>query len=113
MSTNDDGNTAGEAIGPRDSNAGRVAGAVGDLSRSAIATIWGGQKQLRQRVLTANAPGASFRNNTGSASRGKQPRVLVGSYSPHHTRAEHDVRVTGRKAGGNRGGSNGCEAYLN
>ena len=71
MSTNDAENTAAESLGPADANADRGAGAVGDLSRSAIATIWGGQKQLRHQVLTANSPGASLRNITGSASRGK------------------------------------------
>ena len=63
MNTNDVGNTADKATGPD-------AGAVDDLSRSAIATIWRGQKQLRQRVLTVDGSGVPFRNVTGSAFRG-------------------------------------------
>lgn len=70
MNTNDFGNTADKAIGPKESSADRDAGAVDDLSRSAIATIWRGQKQLRQRVLTVNGSEVSFRNVTGSAFRG-------------------------------------------
>ena len=70
MNTNDLENTADKAIGPKESSADRDAGAVGDLSRSALATIWKGQKQLRQRVLTVNASRVSFRNVTGSAFRG-------------------------------------------
>jgi hypothetical protein len=64
MNTNDVGNTTGKAIGPKESSADSEAGAVGDLSRSAIATIWRGQKQLRQRVLTLNSSGVFFRNIT-------------------------------------------------
>ncbi len=71
MTTNDVGNTAREVTGPMDSNADREAGVIGGLPRSAIAAIWWGQKLLRQRVLTANSSGVSFRNITGSASRGK------------------------------------------
>jgi len=69
MHTNDVGNTAVEAIGPRDSSAVSQVGSVAAITGSAIARVWRGQEHLRQRVLTANAAGASHRNSTGSASR--------------------------------------------
>lgn len=52
MNSNEIRNATGEAIGPRDSSADRVA----DLSGSAVLAIWRGQKQLRHRVLAANLP---------------------------------------------------------
>jgi len=69
MNTNDVGNTADEAIAPMDPSAVRESGTGANLSGSAIATIWRGQKQLRQRVLTASSPGASLRKGNRSASR--------------------------------------------
>ncbi len=66
MNTSEVRNTAGEAIGPMDSSVDRVA----DLSDSAIATIWRGQKQLRHRVLTANSSGISFWSINSSAFHG-------------------------------------------
>ncbi len=82
MNTNDVRNTAGEAIGPMDSSADRVGGAVADLSGSAIATIWRGQKQLRQRVLTANSSGSFLGNISSPAFRGagiaRTPQVATG-----------------------------------
>lgn len=70
MITNDVGTTTGEAIGPMDFSADRKAGAGADLSSSAIASIWRGQEQLRQRVLTANSSGASLRKINRSGLRG-------------------------------------------
>ena len=69
MNTNDVGNTADEAITPMDRSADRESRTVADLSGSTIATIWRGQKQLRQRVLTSSSRGASLRNGNRSASR--------------------------------------------
>ncbi|MFO8003553.1 hypothetical protein [Thioalkalivibrio sp.] len=78
MNTNEVRNTTGEAVGPMDSSADRVA----DLSGSAIAAIWRGQRQLRHRVLTANSSGTSFRNINGSAFRGagiaRTPQAATG-----------------------------------
>lgn len=82
MNTNDIGTTAGEAIGPMDFSADRKAGAVADLSGSAIATIWRGQKHLRQRVLTKNSTGVSLWSTNRSELRGggiaRIPQVAAG-----------------------------------
>lgn len=53
MNTNEVRNITGEAIGPVDSSAERVI----DLSGSAIAAIWRGQKQLRHRLT--ESPGVA------------------------------------------------------
>ncbi len=68
MNANDVENTADEAIGPMDSNLDSKGSAVADFNGSTIATIWSGQKQLRQRILTADSSGASLRNMIRSAS---------------------------------------------
>ncbi|TVR67098.1 MAG: hypothetical protein EA420_00980 [Candidatus Competibacteraceae bacterium] len=55
MHTNDVGNDAVESVGPMDSSAASQVGSFVALTASAIARVWRGQKQLRQRVLTPNA----------------------------------------------------------
>jgi hypothetical protein len=70
MNTNDLRNSADQTIGPMDAGAGSKVSDRAELTRAATATVWRGQKQLRQRMLTANSSGASFRNMTSSASRG-------------------------------------------
>lgn len=82
MNTNDLRNSADQTIGPMDASAGSKVSDRADLTGGATATIWRGQKQLRQRMLSANASGASFRNMTSSASRGagltRIPQVATG-----------------------------------
>ena len=82
MNTNDIGNTADEAIDPMEPSTDRESGTAADLSGSATATIWRGQKRLRQRVLTASSPGASLRNGNRSAPRdagvSQSPQLATG-----------------------------------
>ncbi len=62
MTANELGNAADDAIGRKGTRADRGAGAGAAFSRSALARIWRGQEQLRQKMLTANSTGASRRN---------------------------------------------------
>lgn len=62
MNTNEVGNIANQTMGPMDSSVDREASAVPELTASVIATIWRGQEQLRQHILTANSLDAYLSN---------------------------------------------------
>jgi hypothetical protein len=62
MNTNDVGNIADQAMGPMDSSLDRKASPVPELTASVIATIWRGQEQLRQHILTANSSDAYLKH---------------------------------------------------
>lgn len=72
MVDTDTGNAADEAIGPRDSSTDMEIRRFADLTGSALATIWRGQEQLRQRQLVSNSRSASLRNIKSPPSRGAE-----------------------------------------
>lgn len=82
MNYNDAGHPAGEASGPRDSNADMEIRRVANLAGSTVAAIWRGQEQLWQRILAANSSAASPRNSNRPVSRGAgstvSPQVASG-----------------------------------